>query len=147
MVFFHSMIKPARVVLFVALLSRLPCAVADIAVIVHPDSALAALDLADVKRLFLGKTHILNGEVSLVPINQAQDRSIRLDFERKILHKSARQIRAYWVERIFTGKGLPPRSAGDDEEIRQLIAKDKGLLGYIDVKMLDATVKAVLIVP
>ena len=45
---------------------------------------------------------------------------------------------------IFTGKGVPPNAVDTDKEMKEMVAKDPGAIGYIDVTSVDDTVKVVL---
>ena len=124
-----------------------PAVTADLVVIVHPDTPLEQMNATEVKRLFLGKLRHVDSDIRLIPINQDPGLASRLAFEVKILKKTGQQLRAYWVEQIFTGKSMPPRSEGGDEAVRHLIATEKGHIGYIDQQFLNHTVKAVLTIP
>jgi hypothetical protein len=48
---------------------------------------------------------------------------------------------------VFTGKGTPPKDAGDDAAVRTLIAANPNMIGYVDAGAVDATVKVVFKIP
>jgi len=112
-------------------------------VIAHPDNGSQSLSAAQVKRIFLGKSkRFPNGEVA-VPINQYQQQQSRIDFDTNLLKKSASQLKAYWSKLVFTGKGSPPKDLGNDDAVKQLIAANPNMIGYIDSSKVDASVKVI----
>jgi len=117
---------------------------AGIAVIVHPGSGVDSLSVSDVKKLFLGKRKKLPDGKKAIPVDQAEGSAIRADFGKKVLGKSADQLKAYWTKIIFSGKGSPPRELADDGAVKAYVADNPGAIGYIDSGSLDSSVKAVL---
>ena len=117
-------------------------AAAEIVVIVHPGvSATGSKD--DVTNLFLGKASALGG-TALTPVDQEEGADAREEFYEKAAGKTQAQMNAHWSRVVFTGKGQPPRAVGDDDAVKEAVAKDKSLIGYIDSGALDSTVKKVL---
>ena len=118
-------------------------ALADIAVVVHPDSGIDSLTQDQVQRIFLGKTKTFPNGQQAVPINQDEGRAIRDDFNEKVCSKDSGQYRAYWSQLIFTGKGTPPKDGGDDAAVKALVAKNPSIVSYIDASQVDGSVKVV----
>lgn len=117
-------------------------AVAEVVVIVHP-GVNATGSKEDVAGLFMGKTTALGG-VSLTPVDQAEGEDPREEFYEKAAGKTQAQMNAHWSRVVFTGKGQPPRVLDDDDAVKEAVAKDKSLIGYIDSDALDGTVKKVI---
>ncbi len=116
---------------------------AEIAVVVNPSSSMSSISQDNVQRIFLGKTtRFEDGSVSK-PINQNDGNPIRADFISKVLDKTEGQYRAYWSQLVFTGKGAPPKDSGGDAEIKAMVAKEPGTIGYINAEAVDETVKVV----
>jgi ABC-type phosphate transport system substrate-binding protein len=55
-------------------------------------------------------------------------------------------LNAHWSRIVFTGKGQPPKAVGDDSQVKEAVAKDKSLIGYIDSSALDSSVKKIIAV-
>ena len=128
----------------------LTCAVsvwAEVAVIVHPSTGFDTLTEDDVARIFLGKSKSFPGAAQAVPINQNEGVALRDKFNESICKKSASQYKAYWSQLVFTGKGTPPKDAGDDAAVKTLIAANPNMIGYIDANAVDSTVKVVFKAP
>lgn len=132
-----------RTAMVIACLLSLP-SIADVVVIVNP-SVNAAGTQAEAADLFLGKTSAL-GSVTLTPVDQESGSAVRNTFYEKAAGKTPSQLNAHWSRIVFTGKGLPPKALSDDSQIKEAVAKDKSLIGYIDSSVLDSTVKKIITV-
>jgi len=119
---------------------------ADIIVIVNHSALVDELNINEVRRIFLGKPP-LNSRLHLIPINQPRSSKVRTKFEKVVLGKSPRHIRSYWVERIFTGKGVPPKEAKSNEALIKFVSEHKDAIGYVDNANLAKSVKSVLVIP
>lgn len=131
----------------VAALSVSAFCVAEVAVIVHPSAGFDALTEDDIARLFLGKSKSFPGGAQAVPINQNEGSAAREKFNEALCKKNASQYKAYWSQLVFTGKGTPPKDAGDDAAVKALIAANPNMIGYVDASAVDASVKVVFKAP
>ncbi|EIK43698.1 hypothetical protein O59_003578 [Cellvibrio sp. BR] len=131
----------------VAALSLPALCVAEVAVIVHPSSAIASMSEDEIARLFLGKTKSFPGGAQAVPINQNEGSAVREKFNETVCKKNASQYKAYWSQLVFTGKGTPPKDGGDDAGVKALVAANTNMIGYVDASVVDASVKVVFKVP
>jgi len=115
-------------------------------VIVNSESAIARMEIDEVRRIFLGKPP-LAGSFPLLPVNLQSSNRLRELFDRLVLGKSPRHIRSYWVEKIFTGRGLPPQELADSDAVVDFVAKHIDAIGYIEETKLVPQVKNVLTIP
>ncbi len=115
---------------------------AGVAVIVHPNNV-NALSEADVTRIFLGKKKAYPDGSEAIPVDQAEGSPIRSSFVSTVLKKNDQQIKAYWAQLLFTGKGTPPKEVGGGADVKKLIAENPALIGYIDASEVDGSVKVV----
>lgn len=115
---------------------------ADVVIVVNPDNKIAALTLNQVRDIFLGQsTEFPNGDLAIpadLPDSPARDA-----FYLKYAEKSPQQMRAYWLKVLYTGKGVPPQKTPTVEALKKLITKNQGVIGYIEQKDVDNTVKVV----
>ena len=118
-------------------------ALAETAVIVSASNGNASMDKATVGKIFLGKTKSFPDGTQVVPIDQDDSTAAREAFNSTVLGKSASQLKSYWSRLIFTGKGTPPKQAGDDAAVKGLVANNPNTIGYIDAGSVDASVKVV----
>lgn len=120
---------------------------AEVAVIVHPSAGFDSLTEDDVARLFLGKSKSFPNGAQAVPVNQNEGSAVRDKFNEGVCKKNASQYKAYWSQLVFTGKGTPPKDAGDDAAVKAAVAANPAMIGYIDASAVDASVKVVFKVP
>jgi len=125
--------------------ASLPAA-ADVVVVVSAKSAATALTEEQASDIFLGKANTLPGGGQAVPVDQPDGSPARELFYSKAVGKSAAQLKAYWSKQIFSGKGQPPKEAGDNAAVKSLVAGNPNIVGYIDKSAVDATVKVLLTV-
>ena len=120
---------------------------AEIAVIVHPSAGVDSLTDDDIARLFLGKGKNFPNGTQAVPVNQDDGSAAREKFNEAICKKNSSQYKAYWSQLVFTGKGTPPKDAGDDAAVKALISANPNMIGYIDGGAVDGSVKVVYKIP
>ena len=113
-----------------------------VAVIVHPSNS-NDLSAADISRIFLGKKKSYPNGAEAIPVDQKDGSAVRSSFVSTVLKKNDQQIKAYWAQLLFTGKGTPPKEVGASADVRQLISENPALIGYIDSADADGSVKVV----
>src|SRR5262245_59398004 len=96
------------------------------AIVVHPDNPIAAVDRELLRDAYLRKaSQWRNGGaihvVDLSPRFQARDR-----FARDVLKKTPAQLKRYWNQQIFTGKGIPPRELDSTAAVIAYVLSDRG---------------------
>lgn len=139
--------KFIKIAMAVSLLSLSGFALAEVAVIVHPTSGAAALTEDDVSRIFLGKSKTFPDGSVAVSVNQDEGSAVRDKFNEAVCKKNSSQYKAYWSQLVFTGKGTPPKDAGDDAAVKKLVAANPNMIGYIDAGAVDASVKVAYKIP
>jgi len=117
---------------------------AEIAVIVHPMN-MSTIELPDIRRYFLGKRKRYTNGLVVVPLDQSHSSSEKKEFVETVLSKSQVQLKTYWAELLFTGKGTPPIEKESSEEVIQEVATNRSAIGYIDASEVKGEVRIVLI--
>lgn len=117
-------------------------ALADIAVVVNPANT-NAVSADDLNRLFLGRASSFADGSKATPLNMAEGKPARDEFDSKVLNRSAAQLKAYWSKLVFTGKGTPPKELADDAAVKAAVAADSSAIGYISSSSVDSSVKVV----
>ena len=134
----------AAAVLAGALLGN--AALAELAIIGHPGIGLRGVTNDELAKVYLGSSARLDG-VSVKPIDQAEGAPARSQFYDKVVGKSESQLKRYWSQRVFSGKGKPPPSLADDQAVKDWVATTPGGIGYIDGGAVDGSVKVLSIIP
>ncbi|PHR96970.1 MAG: phosphate ABC transporter substrate-binding protein [Oceanobacter sp.] len=119
-------------------------AYAETAVIVSSANANSAMDSNVISRIYLGKSSSFPSGDQAIPVDQNEGSATRDAFNDSVLGKNSSQLKAYWSRLIFTGKGTPPKEVGDDAAVKNLVAANPNMIGYIDSAAVDDSVKVVL---
>lgn len=117
---------------------------AEVAVIVSPNANINKIDQDLVARLFLGKASSLPNDTRAIAIDMKKGSRIYNEFSESILEKTPSQLSSYWSRLIFTGRSKPNRQVNSAKEMKELISKNKNMIGYIDTKDVDNSVVVVL---
>ncbi|SDS90976.1 hypothetical protein SAMN05216198_3120 [Halopseudomonas litoralis] len=113
---------------------------AEVAVIVNP-SAANTPSQAEVANIFLGKDKSLSG-VDQKDWNPTKDK-----FYTSVANKNESQLKSYWSGLIFTGKGQPLPSVGDDTAVLAKVAAEADAIGYVDSSVVTDQVKVLFTLP
>jgi hypothetical protein len=116
---------------------------APIAVIVNPHNPEDGLAIEDLRHLYLGvRTAFPNrAPVLLLALPKVSER-----FYSAALGMRGAQVRRYWIGMVFSGdSALPPNEVANSKELKRLVARHPGAVGFIDAAESDSTVKVVTI--
>ena len=133
----------SQALLAAALALSVQAASAEVVLIVSARNPCGTLSAAQVSDIFLGNSTSFPAGAAATPVDQTDGSPLRDEFYRKALGKSPAQVKAYWSKVIFTGKGRPPREAGDSAAVRKQVADSGSAIGYVERSAVDASVKVV----
>lgn len=122
----------------------LPIHADEIAVIAHPQATFNQITTGETRQLFMGKSKTLPNAQTALPLMHLENSSLRTRFDRAVLDRDPKQMRAYWAQMIFTGRGKPPRQLDSDEAMKKEVAANSNAIGYIDGKSVDSSVKVLM---
>lgn len=120
------------------LIAGTPSAHADEPIAIFTSSAWegdSALDLASLRKIYLGKRTRLFGEKVKgfhMPANSLE----REGFRKAVLEKSQVTLDKYWLEQALSGGYLPPREYASLPEMISAVGKQKGSIGYARLEAL-----------
>lgn len=143
---FKRVFLSAAIPLVLAVSTSHAAAAGELVVIVSSKSQVTNLRVEQVADIFLGQLTSFPGGAEAVALDQNIGSPVRDEFYSKVASKTRPLVKAYWTKMIFTGRGQPPKEAGDSAAIRKMVADNPALIGYIDKSALDASVRAVLVV-
>jgi hypothetical protein len=112
-------------------------ALAQVAVVVHPKSALASMTTEQAANVYLGKT-------PAAAANLPEGSPAREQFYTKATGKTSAQVKAIWARLIFSGKAMPPKELGSAVDVKKFVAGDSEAIGYIQKSDIDSSIKVVL---
>ncbi len=131
--------------LLVTLAGASPWASADIAVVVANDNSNDKLNAQQVADIFLSHSATFPDGTTVVPLDNAS--SLRARFYLQTTHKTAAQLRTYWVQQVTSGAGQPPKALDSDAEVLAVVSKNPNTVSYVDRAHVDASVKVLLTLP
>ncbi|MDX2022819.1 MAG: hypothetical protein SF187_21480 [Deltaproteobacteria bacterium] len=115
-------------------------AAAPLAVIVGTGCKLDSVSKAELKRLFLGETDNISGNV-LVPFNMAASLPERSIFLKAVLGMTPDQESKYWIDRRIRGQGGSPKSAPNIDALLKVAAKFPKAITYVPATLTKPDVK------
>ena len=112
----------------------------DFVVIVNKSSTVA-VDKAMVAKIYQGEMKSWPDGTPVAAVDLPEDSAVRAAFCTEVIGKSMSNLKALWAQMIFSGKALPPKQLGSDDDVKKAVAGAKGGVGYIKAGAVDGTVK------
>jgi ABC-type phosphate transport system substrate-binding protein len=69
--------------------------------------------------------------------------ALHADFSKQILGVFPHQLRRAWNRQIFAGTGQAPAKLESEEEMRDMVAKTPGAIGYISEEMINDQIRKI----
>ena len=119
-----------------------------IAVVTSASGPIVALSSRELSRIALGQQQTLDDGTPVRFADLAGP--LREHFYLRVAQRNPVQMRAYWSRIVFTGRGTPPPTARDGNRLREWLARDPSLVGYLPADELgpedDAALRVLLII-
>jgi ABC-type phosphate transport system substrate-binding protein len=100
-------------------------------VIVNPNNPLASVDRALLQDAFLKKITRWPNDTVIHPVDQVSSSSVRSSFSRDVVGRSVAAVKAYWQQRIFAGRDIPPIEVENDARVVEYVRAHEGAVGYV----------------
>jgi hypothetical protein len=100
-------------------------------VIVHPANPATAVERGFLQAGYLNKLNRWGDGTTLLPIDLRASFPVRERFTRQVLKKSPQQLKRYWSQQIFSGKGVPPPEAESTAAVIAFVLGHPGAVGYL----------------
>lgn len=120
-----------------------PASTDPVVVVVAAASSVTEITRLHLADLYMGRTTRFPNGAPAVPIDQRSGTSVRAAFSETYLGRSEAQMKAHWSRIIFTGRGRPPAEAADGDTARRLVSGDPNAIGYLDPRLVNASVRVV----
>jgi ABC-type phosphate transport system substrate-binding protein len=111
--------------------ARAAAAPAGFVVVVHAGNATPPLTREQLQRLFLRKVTRWPGGAPALPTDLPADSPVRAAFSRQVLARSVASVRAYWQDRIFSGRDVPPPEQPDETEAIAYVSAHPAAVAYV----------------
>lgn len=102
-------------------------------IVVNEANPVASLSPEDLSDLFLKKTSRWADGSLVLPVDQTENSNVREKFNREVHRKSAAAVRAYWQQRIFSGRDVPPPEKRGDADVIAFVRNNPAAIGYVSV--------------
>jgi hypothetical protein len=100
-------------------------------VIVNPENPIDTIDRKFLRDAYLKKANDWRGGETLRPIDLSTKYAVRGTFVRDVLKKTPAQLKTYWNQQIFSGKGVPPPETATIADVVAYVLAHKGAVAYL----------------
>ncbi|MCP3138316.1 type 2 periplasmic-binding domain-containing protein [Pyxidicoccus xibeiensis] len=100
-------------------------------VVVHPSNPLTEVKRSQLAQLFFKKSTQWASGKTAMPVDLAEDSTVRAAFCEQVLKRSLPAVRAYWQQRIFSGRDVPPPEKPSEAEVLAYVRANPGAVGYV----------------
>lgn len=100
-------------------------------VIVHPRNPVSSVDREFLRNAFLKKATAWDHGEIIRPVDLSTKFAVRDQFTQEVIKKTSAQLRSYWNQRIFSGKGAPPLEVGATADLIAYVLANPGAVGYL----------------
>jgi hypothetical protein len=112
-----------------------------VAVVTHRESPLTAVDIEQLRRLYLGQVQTLPNRTKVQLIESP---SARAAFYRSVLGMTPDRLRRHWIGLVFQGEGAtPPTEITPVEELLKFVAANR--VAFVDAALVDQSVKVLTV--
>ncbi len=116
----------------------------DIAVVVHPDTPISNLNMAEVRKVFLGDRQYWTTNIPVVLLIRAPVARERNVVLKVIYQMSESQFKQYWIAKIFRAEAATaPKVVYSNDMANQLLTAIPGAIAFIDAKDVKPGAKVV----
>lgn len=102
-------------------------------IIVNPKNPIGSISPEFLRNAFLKKEAVWRNGETIRPVDLPADSPVRDQFARAALKKTLSQLRVYWNQQIFSGKGVPPLEAESIVKAIAYVIANPGAVGYLPV--------------
>jgi ABC-type phosphate transport system substrate-binding protein len=103
----------------------------DYKLIVHPENEHTKLERTFVRDAYLKKAKTWSDGTTIRPIDLPNDVAARARFTREVIRKTPAQLRSYWNQRVYSGKGVPPPVVDGVAAAIAYVLATPGAIAYI----------------
>ena len=100
-------------------------------IIVHPKNPVSSIERKFLEDAFLKKTTRWPNQGVIRPVDQTANTQARRRFSKDVLERSIAAVKAYWQQRIFSGRDAPPPELDTDEKVTAFVLRHEGAVGYV----------------
>jgi ABC-type phosphate transport system substrate-binding protein len=116
----------------------------DIAVVVHPDTPVTDMNLADVRKVFLGERQYWNSKLPVILLVRAPVAREREVVLHTIYKMSESQFKQFWVAKIFRSEAVSaPKIVYSSDMTNQIVSAVPGSIAFMEAKAVGPGLKVI----
>jgi ABC-type phosphate transport system substrate-binding protein len=100
-------------------------------IVIHPDNPVSALERRFLEDAFLKRVRSWPSGEIIRPVDLEPRSEVRRHFTEGVLRRPVSAVRAYWQQRIFSGRDIPPPELPSDEAVTAYVKRYPGAIGYL----------------
>ena len=100
-------------------------------IIVNPKNPTFSVDRQFASQSFLKKIVTWSHGGVIRPVDLALDSPTRRKFTEDVLGRSVSAVKSYWLQIVFSGRGVPPPELSSDEDVVRYVLREPGAIGYV----------------
>jgi len=100
-------------------------------VIVHPDNPISSVSRAFLRGAYLKQVRDWRKGLPVQPIDLSKRFPARDAVAAQVLQKSPAQLRSFWIQRIFSGTGMPPPELDSPAAVIASVLAQPGAVAYL----------------
>lgn len=112
-------------------------------VIVHPNNPVHSISQDFLAQAFFKQTVRWQDGENIRPVDLPLSDPARRAFSSSVLKRSVSAVRAYWLQRIFSGRQVPPLELESDAAVVRFVLGSPGAIGYVSSTTNTSTAKIV----
>ena len=137
---------PAGVVIAWLLLWVAPAAAESYKVVVNNANPATALDRREVSALFLRRASRWSDGTPVLPVD-GPDSAPRESFSKDVHGRKTAAVKSYWLQVIFSGRGVPPPEKTSDKDVIAYVKANSGAIGYVSATAAVDDLKVLTVKP
>ncbi len=104
-------------------------------IIIHPENPATSMAKEQVSKLFLKKISDWPRGKTAYPVDLVESSPVRQKFSKEIHGKTISSIKAFWQQRIFSGRDVPPPEKSTDAGVVAFVLENVGGIGYVSANV------------
>ena len=100
-------------------------------VIVNPKNSATSIDRDFLRDAYLKRATEWGDGHAIKPIDLSSRFPARERFTQDVLKKTTSQLKSYWNQQIFSGKGTPPPETDSTADLVEYVLANPGAVGYL----------------